>query len=317
MTEERSTYKGVFPDAADMLEGSPAAVHVGCGDAKKIWHLPETLLKSKSEFFTKALEGGFTEGISKIITLPEENPDIFKYFVEWLYIGDDQLVVPDSDTFVCLWTLGDRLVCPLLQDGMMCDLIACHSDYYMGEGTLKQIYDGSTRGSKLRQFAVDQCLFDVRKRYAQGNEKLWSYSRFVKDNEDFAQQLAEATILLGDGNPRDPLHDKSPYLLNPPPCTSKMRYTSDHGMPPYLLAFIWDACAPGSKLHKFALDQCVIYARMGGFDAPNKEAIIRFAEEHEDFAKAYVAVSITNGHRERRDLLQDLGDYSSIAKPNE
>ena len=53
---------------------------------------------------------------------------------------------------------------------------------------------------------------------------------------------------------------------------------------------------------------------MGGFDTKNQEAIIRFAEEHEDFAKAYVAASITNGHRERRDLLQDLGDYSSIAK---
>ena len=77
-------------------------VHFGCGGAKKIWHLPDTLLKSKSEFFTKSLEGGFTEGISKIITLPKENSEIFKYFVEWLYVGDDQLVVLDSDTFVSL-----------------------------------------------------------------------------------------------------------------------------------------------------------------------------------------------------------------------
>ena len=52
------------------------------------------------------------------------------------------------------------------------------------------------------------------------------------------------------------------------------------GMSRHLLAFIWDACAPHSKLRKFALDQCVIDARMGGFDASNKEAIIRFAEEH-------------------------------------
>ena len=46
----------------------------------------------------------------------------------------------------------------------------------------------------------------------------------------------------------------------------------------------------------------------------NKEAIIRFAEPHENFAKAYVVASITDGHRERRDLLKDLGDWSSIAK---
>ena len=74
-------------------------------------------------------------------------------------------------------------------------------------------------------------------------------------------------------------------------------------MPPYLLAFTWDFCAPGSQLRKLALNQCVIDARMGGLDAPNKETLIQFAEEHEDFEKAYVAASITNGHRERRDLL--------------
>ena len=79
---------------------------------------------------------------------------------------------------------------------MMSGLIACHTDYYMGEATLKQIYDGSTRGSKLRQFAVDQCHFDVRS-HTLWNEKVWSYPRFVKDNEDFAKELAEATILYG------------------------------------------------------------------------------------------------------------------------
>ena len=88
------------------------------------------------------------------------------------------------------------------------------------------------------------------------------------------------------------------------------------GMPPYLLAFTRNAYAPNSQLCKFALDQCVIDARTGGLDPPIKEAIIRFAEEHEDFAKAYVAASITNGHRKRRNLLKDPGDYSLIAKSN-
>ena len=104
-------------------------MHVRCGGAKKIWHLLDTLLKSKSEFFTKALEKEFTEWILEIVTLPEKDPKIFIHFVEWLYVGDDQLIVPNLDTFVSLWILGDQLVCPMLQDGMMSDLIAYHSDY--------------------------------------------------------------------------------------------------------------------------------------------------------------------------------------------
>ena len=54
-------------------------------------------------------------------------------------------------------------------------------------------------------------------------------------------------------------------------------------MPPYLLAFIWDACAPGSKLRKFAVDRCVIDVRVGRFGAIGKESMIKFAGENEDF----------------------------------
>ena len=90
--------------------------------------------------------------------------------------------------------------------------------------------------------------------------------------------------------------------------------TKKPGIPPELLAFIWDTCAPGSKLRKFAVDQCVIDVRMGRFGAMTKEDIIQFAEGNEDFARAYAAASIMNGHRERQDLLKDCGEYSSIPK---
>lgn len=192
-------------------------VHVGSGDGKKVWNLPEKLLKSKSTSFTKAREGGFAEGVSKHITLPEEDPDIFQWFVARLYVGCDpisEIHYETRDFFVPLWVLGYRLGCPLMQDDVMCSLIDYH-DGQIEEVTLKQIYEVSTAGSKLRRWAVDQCLHDIRKygTPVDGNE--WSYSRFAKDNEDFAQQLAQATILLGDGDPRNPLDDKSPYLLAP------------------------------------------------------------------------------------------------------
>ena len=192
-------------------------MHVGSGDAEKVWHLPGKLLKSNSTFFTAALEGGFAEGTSQSITLTEEDPNIFQWFVVWLYVGFDPVlkIETELDFFVPLWLLGDRLGCPLMQDDAMCDLITYHHKWYIDEVNLKQIYEGSTRGSKLRRFAVDQCLHDVRKCCAQGYKDGWSYPRFAEDNEDFAQELAQATISLGDGDPTNPLHDKSSYLFTP------------------------------------------------------------------------------------------------------
>ena len=200
-------------------------MHVGSEDAKKVWHLPEKLLKSKSTFFTAALESGFAEGISKIITLPEENPDIFKYFVEWLYVGYDKSLLTGTDFLVPLWALADRLGCPLMQDVAMGKLIMYYDEAHIEVVTLNQIYELSAPESKIRRFAIDKCLHHVRLDCdcPGRHENRCTYLEFVKDNEDFAQQLAEATILLGSGEPNDPLCDASPYLCAPSPCTSKRR----------------------------------------------------------------------------------------------
>ena len=107
------------------------------------------------------------------------------------------------------------------------------------------------------------------------------------------------------------VHDKNYHG----PVRSMSDYsTKKPGIYPELLAFIWDACAPRSKLRQFAVDQCVIDVRMGRFGAMTRGDIIQFAEENEDFAKAHAAASITNGHRERQDLLNDCGEDSSIPK---
>ena len=198
-------------------------MHVGSGDAKEVWHLPERLLKSKSTFFTAALEGGFAEGLSKNITLPEENPGIFKYFVGWLYTGSDPIAkLQDQDFVVPLWFLGDLLGCPLMQDDAMCALLAWDSAF-IDEDILKQIYESSAQGSKIRRFVIDRCLYDIRRIWPERHEEGCPYLQFVKHNEDFAQQLAEATLLLGDGEAKDPFYEQGPYLFAPIPYTSETR----------------------------------------------------------------------------------------------
>ena len=198
-------------------------MHVGSGDAKKVWHLPEKLLKSKSTFFTAALQGGFAEGVSKSVTLPEEDPELFDNFVEWLFVGFNQNAEWDGDTLVFQWTLGDRLGCPLMQDDVMCKLIKYNEAFHIEADTLEKVYELSAPESRIRRFVIDQCLFDIRHICPKLPDVECAYLQFLSRNEDFAKQLGEATIHLGNERPKDPSRDPNPYLCAPPPpCTSKL-----------------------------------------------------------------------------------------------
>lgn len=45
------------------------------------------LLTSASLFFAAALNGTFAEGLDQEVRLPEEKPEIFEWFLQWLYTG--------------------------------------------------------------------------------------------------------------------------------------------------------------------------------------------------------------------------------------
>ena len=42
------------------------------------------LLTAASPFFAAALNGTFAEGMDQVVRLPEEKPDIFEWFLQWL-----------------------------------------------------------------------------------------------------------------------------------------------------------------------------------------------------------------------------------------
>lgn len=45
------------------------------------------LLTSASPFFAAALNGTFAEGMEQVVRLPEEKPESFEWFLQWLYTG--------------------------------------------------------------------------------------------------------------------------------------------------------------------------------------------------------------------------------------
>lgn len=50
------------------------------------------LCTAASPFFAAALNGAFAEGLDQTVRLPEEKPEIFEWFLQWLYTGS--LVTP-------------------------------------------------------------------------------------------------------------------------------------------------------------------------------------------------------------------------------
>ncbi|KAK4556338.1 hypothetical protein LTR86_006482 [Recurvomyces mirabilis] len=63
------------------------------------------LLTSASPFFAAALNGTFAEGLDQAVKLPEEKPEIFEWFLQWLYTGSLS-VAGESGGFNTGWGSG-------------------------------------------------------------------------------------------------------------------------------------------------------------------------------------------------------------------
>ena len=180
------------------------------------WHLPKALLTRNSPFFAAALNGSFAEAKSNSVTMPEDDPEVFRLWVQWLYLGKITcriLHVEDvNNIFVKAWMLGDKLGCAIFQDIVMMELLACHSPKVekpkIETSTLRAAYEGSAPRSKLRKWALNFFLFEI----AKARDGTFSalqrnihWASETKGIEDFSQDYMEASVefsLLG--NPTNP-----------------------------------------------------------------------------------------------------------------
>ncbi|KAF1946163.1 hypothetical protein EJ02DRAFT_418927 [Clathrospora elynae] len=72
------------------------------GPSKACWTLPLDLLTHASPFFRAALTGNFLEAKTKTVTLPCEDPQIFEFFVHWLYTSRFPALT-DAPSLVAEW----------------------------------------------------------------------------------------------------------------------------------------------------------------------------------------------------------------------
>ena len=136
-------------------------VVVGPEENHAVWYLPKKLLTKHSSFFAAALDGGFSEAESNSIALHNDYPEVFKFFVRWLYCGDD-VGSTDSQPIYDIesWIFGDKVQCHGFQNFMMSRLLHYHYRHSIVPFTLRLAYEKSTAGSKLRQCVLDQFRWD-------------------------------------------------------------------------------------------------------------------------------------------------------------
>lgn len=117
----RSNFKN-FSSVATVLVGEPASKT----RPQTQYLVHRELLTSASPFFAAALNSTFAEGLDQTVRLPEEKPDIFEWFLQWLYTGS--LTTPTTGAFTST-TAGAPI--PLLPSGTSAQHLAltdAHTD---------------------------------------------------------------------------------------------------------------------------------------------------------------------------------------------
>lgn len=91
-------------------------IHVGTGDEKTIFPVHKKVFVQASKYFAAAFDGGFSEGVSGTLQLPEEDPELFGEIVKLVYRGsvdafDEDIFFPVS--YHVKLVLGLPLIFPL------------------------------------------------------------------------------------------------------------------------------------------------------------------------------------------------------------
>ena len=191
-------------------------MRVGTQDPSAEWHLPKALLTYCSPFFAAALDGRFAEAKSNTVLLPDENPGTFETFVQWMYTGEIQFDIRPDDSYedwsgllVDWWVLREKLGFQAFQDSAMIQLLAFHRQRAVKPSTERAAYQGSTAESKLRKWAVEQFLGDIKAEEYEDSKGKESWIRQVELIENFGQDFVTAFLGIGWIRLGAPIHGRT------------------------------------------------------------------------------------------------------------
>lgn len=150
----------------------PVKVIVGTGSKTKDFYVHEDELKRHSDFCAAALRGPWLEAQERVIRLPDEDPDVFAVFVDFIY-GAGRIditcgttvsqTIAFMDSTFAAWDLGDRMLCTSLRDAVVDRFIGTVSSW-SPRGVLlwMKAYAKANSSRGLKRLLVDVALWNWR-----------------------------------------------------------------------------------------------------------------------------------------------------------
>ncbi|KAK5685985.1 hypothetical protein LTS10_002098 [Elasticomyces elasticus] len=134
----------------------------------------QELIRSRAAFFDAALNKCWVEGRSGQVMMPEDNPDIIKLYVQYLYSGKIYLErtttsaklksndnLPEYIVLAEAYALGEQIQDFTFKDSVVNAILACTAEIIQGQywypitSAVDIIYRGTTTGSFGRQLMVE------------------------------------------------------------------------------------------------------------------------------------------------------------------
>ena len=134
-------------------------VMVDVGPERIRYSIHKGLLCSRSDYFKAALTGNFSEAADQVVTLDDEDPEIFRTFNAWLYTD---VLVEDTDPEMQQWSLlfkiyvfAEKRIVPLLQNAAIDEIIRAHAKHSIPTEEIRHAWARTAEASPLRKLLVD------------------------------------------------------------------------------------------------------------------------------------------------------------------
>ncbi|EER25635.1 hypothetical protein D8B26_000046 [Coccidioides posadasii str. Silveira] len=173
-------------------------ITITVGESEAQFQAHKDLLCQKSPFFNGALTSDFKEAAEHAITLPEDDPDTFERFLQWVYsgtyvlsgIGSDEEVDERYMQLAQLYVLADKLEVPALKHNIINEmfLMKLSPGKPPQVDVISYVYENTRVRSPLRQLIVAWLVWHVDFEWY----KTANAMNFLPQCPEFAADLAVA-----------------------------------------------------------------------------------------------------------------------------
>lgn len=191
------------------------------------FYIHRHLLCSRSSYFRACFDGKFKEAEDKVFNLPDDDVEVFKLFIDWLYGAPVKKCGPeDLASFLALLVFSEKICLEFLQNETMNQVRGfyrtCDPDSPVSIRTIQYVYENTVSTSPLRYFIVSLAAWICMESATTALTGL-PYEELLRQGGDFAVDFSFSLALVN--APPDGLED--PRFIasctfhnhkNTPPC---------------------------------------------------------------------------------------------------